>query len=117
MYNSEQNARTGGAGAPPPRGLLDAALLTIGCALQAQRREASPDLEALRPGIRRLCLEAHRRGVLAEQLIIVMKQAWATFPMGRDPRRDAHRDELRRRVIAMCIDEYYTTRCSAPHGG
>ena len=91
---------------PPVRGASDAAIVALRSALQARLRGWLEDGE-LRRAIRLLCDEAHRRGMGAEQLLVMLKQAWASvagtsnFPLGPE------RDELSKRVITMCIEEFY----------
>ena len=60
----------------------------------------------VREMIRRVCEVAHERELRAEQLLLLLKQAWRELPEGRrlPPRAD---DDVLARAITVCIDEYY----------
>lgn len=52
------------------------------------------------------CSEAKVRGLRAEQMIILLKDAWSTLPEARRMQYpDA--DDVLGRVITACIEEYY----------
>ncbi len=54
----------------------------------------------------RLCSLAHKRGVRAEQLLVMIKDAWSALPEAKRALKD-HSDEVLSRVITLCIDEFY----------
>jgi hypothetical protein len=68
---------------------------------------------ALRAPLARLCEETKRRELRAEQLIIAVKDAWATLPDARWWRRDAD-DELLSIIITVCIEQFFLDRQRAP---
>jgi len=62
--------------------------------------------EETRELMRRSCDVAHERGLQAEQLLLLLKQAWRELPEAqRLPHHEAG-DGLAR-VITVCIHEYY----------
>ena len=61
---------------------------------------------ALRGSVRRVCVLAQRRGVLAEELLVIMKNSWYELPEAERLLRERNRDVLSR-VIALSIEEYY----------
>lgn len=65
-------------------------------------------VELLDP-MRDVCYTARRCGLRAEQLLVVLKDAWRRLPeVGRLDRYES--DELLTRVIHDCIEEYYAER-------
>ena len=90
-----------------PPGQLDQA--TIG-ALQSALRDyvTAGSSSSLAGGIALLADEARDKHILAEQLLIVLKDLWSSLPEVRaltDARQQAR---LLERVISMCIKEYYS---------
>lgn len=65
------------------------------------------DCGALRPALRQLAVEAHANGIVAEQVLIVLKQVWYTLPSARELPSSEERGQLLQRVVTMCIREYY----------
>jgi hypothetical protein len=91
------------AGRPPLRRLADAAVRR---AAQSAASGRMADGE-LRETLGRLCVAAHERGLHAEHLLILLKEAWYSLPEARRaPRTDT--DDVLARVITLCVDEYYT---------
>jgi hypothetical protein len=88
-------------------GVLREQLLgVLGLALRsADGRGGAPDPE-LRRAIQRSGESARESGLRAEQLIILLKEAWHELP---EARRAPHRgaDDVLARVITLCIDQYY----------
>lgn len=68
---------------------------------------------ALRPLITRMCESAHQKGLRAEQLIVIVKEAWRLIPKPRDAVSGTH-DPALQRVIALSIEEYYDHVRRAP---
>jgi len=60
-----------------------------------------------RADVRALFLEAKRRGIRAESLIIAMKSAWRAIPDTRSFARPAAMDSLLGEMVAMALDEFY----------
>lgn len=61
----------------------------------------------LRDSLARLCTDARRHDVRAEQLVIAIKQGWSSLHQERPRPRAAGPDELLNHVITLCIDVYY----------
>lgn len=61
----------------------------------------------IRDALRRLCDDARRHALRAEQLVIAIKQGWSSLHQERPRPRVAGPDVLLNRVITLCIDEYY----------
>jgi hypothetical protein len=52
-------------------------------------------------------IEAKRKGVLAEQLLIVLKEVWYSLPQVSNQARNDVQTRLLQQLIARCIQEYY----------
>ena len=89
-----------------PRVASEAAVVAVRGALQARWRGAVGDGE-LRRAIRALCDEARRHEMPAERLLVSFKQACGSAADGSGIRPGPDRDELARRAVTMCIEEYY----------
>ena len=76
-------------------------------AVEAQQR-GRDDHNAVGRSLRSLCRLARGHGILVEHLILICKDAWRALPDARDLPPDAANDMLKR-VIAQCIDEFYRT--------
>lgn len=63
--------------------------------------------EATRRAMRQLCDAAHQHGVRVEQLIVLVKQLWATLPAtaGAEDRHAAR--EALDGIVWVCIEEFY----------
>ena len=69
--------------------------------------EGRPE-EELRPQIRQWCDEARRRDLVPEQFLPVIKSQIIRVPGTRRMARDAvTRDRALKRIVTMCIEEYY----------
>jgi hypothetical protein len=82
--------------------------------LQAQHRAHATAADVhtadVRRALRPVCAEAHRRGVRVEEVIVLLKELWATLPP--DPDRDGFRDARREvldTIVSTCIEEYYAS--------
>ena len=90
-----------------PPGQLDQATIA---ALQSVLRDyvSTGSSSSLTEGLVLLADEARDKHILAEQLLIVLKDLWHSLPEVRaltDARQQAR---LLERVISMCIKEYYS---------
>lgn len=54
------------------------------------------------------CKEAHRRGMRAEELVLLLKRTWVTIPETRD--RQSTPNKVLERLISICIEHYYRER-------
>ena len=92
----------------------DAALrTTLGSGTRAPQRDGEVAGPRLRLAVRALCDEAHRRGAHAEDVIIAVKQAWASLGELTAPPGELRRAEILRHFISVCIDEFYADRTPA----
>ena len=85
-----------------------AALAAVRCLLQTHVRRPLSE-PSLRQALRLLCDDAHRRGMRAEQVLVLLKQAWLSLPENDPPHGILHADRLAR-VVSLCIEEFYGTR-------
>ena len=72
------------------------------CAVAAPPREQGQVGEALR----RVCELAHQQNLRAEEVLIALKTGWRQLPEAQSMGR-VEADAALRRVITLCIDEYY----------
>lgn len=61
----------------------------------------------LRAALRRVCVDARRSGIRAEQLLVLIKDVWSGIPAGISRVTALHGDERLNYVITTCVDEYY----------
>ena len=87
----------------PPGGVV--ALRT---ALQGVLRRGAPD-EELRRAVALFCAEARRRGMLAEQVLVTLKEVWSTLPEVRRRGRP-QRDRALENLISAAIQTFYEPR-------
>ena len=107
MRLEDDRAAPGTAAGPAPliAALMDGALRH---AVHAAARGQAPD-GRLHEALRRTCAAAHARGLRAEQLLVLVKDAWNELPeVRRLPRHDA--DGMLARVVTLCVGEYYRPR-------
>ena len=64
----------------------------------------------VRRALRALCDDARVNHVRVEQLVIAIKQGWASLHSDRPRARSDGPDEVLNQVITLCIGEYYATR-------
>ncbi len=84
-----------------------AAVAALRCGLQAQLGPL-PNGE-LRHTMRLLCDEARRRGLRAEQVIVLLKEAWASLPEVQALSHN-QRSEALSPIVTLCINEFYAAR-------
>jgi len=63
--------------------------------------------EPLRAALRAMADEARSRRVLAEQLLVVLKDIWYSLPSVGRMREQTDQVHLLQRIVTMCIKEYY----------
>ena len=96
------------AGTHPTFGSLpDAALGPLRRSVVRLALGLPPDSE-LRDSIRIACGDAHSRGVRAEHLLVALKGALDEAITDAGVARGPVRNEITRRVVTLCIDEYYS---------
>ena len=91
----------------PSSQLDDETVSAVRQALRTYLRD-SKDSSALQAPLLAMASEARTRGILPEQLLIVLKDVWNTLPEVR-AMTDAHQQiGMLQRVVTMCIKEYYS---------
>jgi hypothetical protein len=91
----------------PPSRLDDETINAVRIALRAYLRDTG-DPGALQVSLLTMASEARARGILPEQLLIVLKDVWNALPEVRSMRDPREQTGLLQRVVTMCIKEYYS---------
>jgi hypothetical protein len=81
----------------------------IGAQLASTPSTGGADLPQLAPAIRMVCHDARRRGLRAEEVVILFKRAWAAVPGPEYGSEGTRRGELLERAVTLCIKSYYST--------
>ena len=68
---------------------------------------ADPSRDGMRSALVDICKEAKSKGMRAEQLLVAFKSSLEEVPEIRDAATPAAREDLVRRLVTMCITEYY----------
>ena len=66
------------------------------------------DIDGIQPALGALATEARKRKVHAEQLLVVLKDAWFGLPAVRDAGDPEQRQRQLQRLVTLCIREYYS---------
>ena len=93
---------------PPPA--LDAETVTaMRAALTRYVRDGDHTGE-LRDLLMRVAAEARAKGILAERLLVLLKEIWGSLPEVRYAERTAlhAQSQLLQRLITRCIEQYYS---------
>jgi hemoglobin-like flavoprotein len=69
--------------------------------------DAPDNGEQLRLALRAIAQEARTKSILAEQLLIALKETWHTLPNIAAVKEPNDETRLLQRVVTMCIKEYY----------
>ena len=99
-------ARNGFGSHPSAHPLPGAALGPLRRSVARLARGLTPDGE-LRESLRIACGDAHSRGMRAEHLLIALKGVLDEAITDAGVARGPVREEITRRVVTLCIDEYY----------
>ena len=92
----------------PPGRLDDATVDGLRAALRAFLGNGGSST-TLKDALIQMSREARERGILPEQLLIVLKDTWSTLPEVRVMDNTNEQVRLLQRVVTMCIKEYYGT--------
>ena len=94
---------------PPPA--LDAeTIAAVRAALARYAREGN-HTDDLRDLLMRVAAEARAKNIMAERLLVVLKEIWGSLPEVRqqsDRGRVSEQNTLLQQLITRCIREYYT---------
>ncbi len=64
-------------------------------------------VDDVEPALRRLAVEAREKRMLAEQLLIVLKDAWYALPAVEHAPDNSAQNAMLQRVVTACIRSYY----------
>lgn len=92
---------------PPSSRLDDETVSAVRLALRAYLSD-SADPTRLQAALLMLANESRARGILPEQLLIVLKDVWNTLPEVRSMTDTREQIKMLQRVVTMCIKEYYS---------
>lgn len=92
---------------PPPSRLDDETVAAVRTALRAYL-SSSADASTLQHALARVSSEARERGMLPEQVLVVLKDVWSGLPEVRAMADAGEQIRLLQRVVTMCIKEYYS---------
>lgn len=68
------------------------------------------EMEAVRPALRRVAAEARERHMLAEQLLVSLKDVWHELPQVRAATDPEEQQRVLQRLVTLCIREYYASQ-------
>jgi len=66
-----------------------------------------PDDGALREALHALAVEARDRGIPPEEVLVHLKQIWATIPVANPRNGVQEHARTLQRAVTMCIQEYF----------
>lgn len=92
--------------APPPPGFDPDLLDSLRQELSRYLDQGDQSRE-LNDVLCRMTDEARARGIRAEQLLVILKHVWIEVLDSRKTPTKQQREELLRRVVSRCIEQYY----------
>ena len=92
---------------PPGPGALAAETIETVRSALAQYVANPDDGEPLRRALQQVAAEAHDKSIMAEQLLVVLKDVWNSVPGVGAIRDPTEQTRLLQRVVTICIKEYY----------
>lgn len=92
---------------PPASRLSDETVAAVRSALREYLANGASST-ALQRALVQMSAEAREKGVLAEQLLVILKDLWSNLPEVRAMADSTEQVQLRQRVVTMCIKEYYS---------
>jgi hypothetical protein len=93
---------------PTPPATLDPATLdAVRNAIVAYMDAPAAHAQMLREALRAMAVEARRKSILAEQLLVVLKDVWFGLPVVRETGHPQEQVRTLQRIVTMCIKEYY----------
>jgi hypothetical protein len=91
---------------PRPGALAVETIDALRSALAGNMGDESHD-DSLRTALRAMAAEARAKGLLAEQLLVVLKDIWYSSPGVQGMSEPAEKIRRLQRVVTICIKEYY----------
>ena len=91
---------------PRPGALAGETIDALRSALARHLVDESHD-ESVRLALRAMAAEAREKGLLPEQLLVVLKDIWYSSPGVQGMSEPAEQIRLLQRFVTICIKEYY----------
>ena len=92
----------------PNRPTLDATSVeALESALQKYLVDAA-EVATLQPALQRIAAEAREKKMLAEQLLVLLKDIWFRLPQVRKTPVGEQQTRMLQSVVTLCIREYYS---------
>lgn len=66
------------------------------------------EAESVRPALRRVASQARERHILAEHLLMTLKDLWYDLPPVRASTDPEEQQQMLQRLVTLCIREYYS---------
>jgi len=88
---------------------LDPAMVTELRATLARSLQSGAHGDELKALLSRAAADARQKGVLAEHLLLALKDVWYSLPALASQSGDENQTRLLQQLIARCIQEYYST--------
>jgi hypothetical protein len=92
---------------PPAAGLAEETLARARIALSGYLEDPEARGQDLRDALDVMAAEAREKKMLAEQLLVVLKDIWYALPAVRAIEDSGAQIRMLQRVVTMCIKEYY----------
>jgi hypothetical protein len=92
---------------PPSTTALDTAIAAELRAALSQSLQAGNHGTDLKDLLKRAAADARKRGVMAEQLLLALKDVWYSLPQLSTKPVSEVQTRLLQQLIARCIQEYY----------
>lgn len=92
---------------PPVPGLAKETVAHVRVALSEYLEDSEAHGQSLRDALDVLAAEAREKKMLAEQLLVVLKDIWYALPEVRAIEDSGAQIRMLQRVVTMCIKEYY----------
>ncbi len=91
----------------PSGPMLDSAVAAELRAVLARSLESGVHSEELKTLLTRAAVDARAKGILAEQLLLTLKEVWYSLPRISTQSGSEIQTRLLQQLIARCIQEYY----------
>lgn len=92
---------------PPPSRLTEETVEAVRSALRHYLANGSQST-ALQTALIQMSNEARQKGILAEHVLITLKDVWMALPEVRAMSDASEQIRMLQRVVTMCIKEYYS---------
>jgi hypothetical protein len=82
--------------------------------MRRTRARTHESASTLKAELGSVCIEAHRLGMLAEELVIAIKDAWRRIPEARSYERPLGVDSILSECVTTALDEFYRAPFTPP---